>query len=917
MKKYICLALGAVILGGISSLWLLVQSNADDPNAKLDNKVFLPFVTTDGSATNAASLTVKTIQIAQGNAGGQIDAFTFFIPYETNQLDDQFNIGQSTSNLIDVDIETIISIAVHRDGAVIYYDQWEDGLESNLALPSQFSTLAWGDGDPTNNTTNLAPGVQVIGIPANDILTAGTVITLRNVVVLPRDPAQLFFDGGDTLTSVGGAIAVSLTFWTYPTPPNPGILFTDAWELYPTNRWGTDYRIPIGEDLGSNGSNQRGGFSIVGLNVQAVEDGTSVAIDLDGNGPAAPVTPTLNQGQQFNVIQGVRTGARVQASAPVQVHIFAANPTSTYEARGFTMAPFDQWTNDYLAPRSSDGDFWLYNPDSSDLQVNAETTAGTTTITILANGTAKFPVVGLSTATGTRFRSIDGRRFYGLAALDAADAQDWGYALLPFNRLATQTLIGLGLGNYPIPPGPGNGGTGFESRIYVTAVGTTTIFVDYDNNGIADATFPVAPLQEVSITDPNDFDMTGAFLYTIDGTPFASVWGQDESADPALPSIDAGTGIVPLPSLLLQKTFAIAEDVDCTGSVTVGDTVLFKLQYFNVTANAVRNVFVADTLPGRVTYVSNTTFLNGALIPDNGTTPFPLDEGGYNVGQVERFSAGSITFTVRIDDGIAPIINRAEVRSEDLPLGSDSVIVFTSTQAGAPLYQIGNTIVDPPDGVATSGQMVTSSLIITNTGSETISTFPVQDIYEAQYLTFQSAASPPNVTAPGQLNWNDLTDIFGDLAPGAVANLTVTFVVNDLPGTVTETVVRAVGAGGTLTNGAILPMCSGLATLSIRPPDTPTPTPTNTPTATSTPGPTPTRTPTEPYSRITQTPLPPTPAGTPVSINVTSTVFPITFLPETGIKENHSAEWVFMSGLLLLVLSGFGAAWRYLSKHRN
>jgi hypothetical protein len=90
MKKYIRLALGAVILGGISSLWLLLQSNADDPNPKPTNKVFLPFVTTDDSATNAASLTAKTIQIAQGNAGGQIDAFTYFIPYETNQLDDQF-----------------------------------------------------------------------------------------------------------------------------------------------------------------------------------------------------------------------------------------------------------------------------------------------------------------------------------------------------------------------------------------------------------------------------------------------------------------------------------------------------------------------------------------------------------------------------------------------------------------------------------------------------------------------------------------------------------------------------------------------------------------------------------------------------------------------------------------------------------
>ena len=320
------------------------------------------------------------------------------------------------------------------------------------------------------------------------------VITLRNIVALPRDPVTLFFDGGDTLTSQGGAIAVSLTFWT--DEPGPGPLFSDAWELYPTNRWGTEYRIPIGENLAGSGPNQRFGFDIVGLNVQAVQDGTNVEIDLDANG-SFETTVILNQGQQFTRFgteggigpDSTLVGARIRASSPVQVHLISTNPQSRYEMRGYTMVPFNQWASDYVAPRSSDGDFWLYNPNNSDLTIGVETSiTAPTTLIIPANSTVKYPPQGLSSATGVRFTSSDGQRFYGLATLDAADLQDWGYALLPFNRLATQALIGLGLGNVNEPP------DGDESRIYVTVVEATTIFVDYDNDSMVDASFSGSPI---------------------------------------------------------------------------------------------------------------------------------------------------------------------------------------------------------------------------------------------------------------------------------------------------------------------------------------------------------------------------------------------------------------------------------------
>lgn len=728
-------------------------------------------------------------QMQANTSGGPIDAFTFYIPYRADILDDQFEFTLSDPPpdrpppLFDVDIVFIISIAIDRAGSVIYYDHWEDGLEPNRTRPIQPSTEVWGDNNPANG---MPPGFST-DLLATSATNRDDVITLRNTVKSANRPADDFkFDGGDRLTSVGGAIAVTLTFWT--DQPGPGTLYTDAWELYPTNRWGTDYRIPIGENLAGTGPNQRPGFEVVGLNVQAVQDETTVQLDLNADG-AFEETVTLNQGQQVTRLgseigigpQSVLVGAEVQASAPVQVHLITANPQSRYEMRGYTMVPANQWTHDYLAPRSSDGDFWLYNPNDSELEIKVETAlTASTTITIPAKSTVKYPPVGLSAATGIRFTSSDERRFTALAALDESDTQDWGYALLPSNRLATQALVGLGLGNVNEPS------DGDESRIYVTALDDTTIFVDYNNDGQADADFSVAPLVEVPITAPNH-NMTGAFLFTTNGTPFAVVWGQDESAPEALPSIDAGSGIVPLPSLLIQKTFQLNEDADCTGTVTANDTVEFKLQFFNQTVIPIRNIIVSDTLPAAVTYVPNSTLLNGAPLLDNSNgSAFPLDEDGFNAGELPARGQGFLTFQVIVNDDTLPIINQAHISSEDLPTGSDSVIIFTITQVRPPLYQIAQSLVDPPDGFAVRGQVITFNLAITNTGSETITKFPLQENFDTTQLTLQNAIPAVDLVTPGQLSWNDLTDIEGDLPPTATTNLLVSFVINQLPATVME-----------------------------------------------------------------------------------------------------------------------------------
>lgn len=841
------------------------------------------------------------VQAQSNTFGGPIDAFTFYIPYRADILDDQFEFTLSDPPpnrpppLFGVDIVFIISIAIDRAGSIIYYDHWEDGLEPNLTRPIQPSTEVWGDNNPANG---LPPGFST-DLLATSAINRDDVITLRNTVQSANRPPDDFkFDGGDRLTSVGGAIAVTLTFWT--ASPGPGTLYTDAWELYPTNRWGTDYRIPIGENLAGTGPNQRPGFEVVGLNVQAVQDNTTVKLDLNADG-SFEETVTLNQGQQLTRLgseigigpQSVLVGAEVQASAPVQVHLITANPQSRYEMRGYTMVPANQWTHDYLAPRSSDGDFWLYNPNESELELKVETAlTASTTITIPARSTVKYPPVGLSKATGIRFISTDERRFSALAALDESDLQDWGYSLLPTNRLATQALIGLGLGNVNEPPDAD------ESRIYVTALDNTTIFVDYNNDGNADADFSVTPLAEMTITAPNH-NMTGAFLFTSDGTPFALVWGQDESAPEALPSIDAGGSIVPLPSLLIQKTFQLNEDADCTGTVSVNDTVEFKLQYFNQTVIPIRNIIVSDTLPAAVTYIPQTTLLNGTFLPDNSSgSPFPLDESGFNTGDLPALGQGFLTFQVIINDDTLPIINRANISSEELPSRSDSVIIFTTTQARAPLYQMDQTLIDPPGGFAVSGQVITFNLAITNTGSDTIARFPLQDNFNVAQLTFQNAIPTADLVTPGQLGWNDLTLTVGDLPPAATANLLISFIVNPLPAAVPEITVQAIGAGGELSDGTILPACSAGAAVSLKPQPAPTPSPT----------------PPTSSDRPTQTPPSPSTATPVLVIATTTAVFPVVFLPETGTREFKYEERVFISGFLLLVLVGTLAVMHFLGK---
>jgi uncharacterized repeat protein (TIGR01451 family) len=845
----------------------------------------------------------------------EIDAFTFFIPYPADALDDQFD----AANVIDFsgsNIVTTISIAVLREGSVIYYDHWEDGLEANITQPNQPTTEIWGDNNPANG---IPPDFSI------DVLDAGDVITLQNVIeVDPRDPAVVLFDGGDKLVSMGGAVAVNLAVWPETVlgedlTPIPGILFAGAWELYPTSRWGVEHVIPVGQNV----LRGAGSFRTVGLNVQAVQDDTLVRVDLDANGEF-DITRRLNEGEQLTEVEGVNAGARVSASAPVQVHLFTGNPPSIYEARAYTMLPRGQWTGDYLAPRSSDGDYWLYNPHQAELVISAETITGTTVLTVPANSATNFPIGGLSTATGVHFTAADD--FYGIAALDEADAQDWGYALLPIENLTTQALIGWAPGNNNTPP------DGDQSRVYVTAVSTTTVVVDYDNDGAPDARYFVAPLAEVDITDPTDHNMTGAWLYVENGVPFIAVWGQDEDAPPALPSIDVGTNIVPLPAPSIQQHANILSEGYMCGELVQPYTLGFELHAYNDSFNDISDVIVADDLPPEFRYMRgsaamtttvDSTVVESRPISDDGSgSPFPLDEGGYNVGTIPGFGETLITFMAQTTrTGV--FINRAEIIS---PPADPSIktLVLPVRVTG---YAMSKTLIDPPGGLVDPepGQVITFSLSITNTGAVTITRLPVWDQFDERVLTFRSASVPPDLTAAGVITWTDLTVPFGDLPPDASIGGLLSFAVDyPLPPGVARTNNVVLGEGVQDSLERTQAITCGVASLSL---PSPTPTvPVQTPAVTppvnypDTPEP-PTETPTPPVQTPTPgtgTPTPgtgtptlgmgtPTPGtGTPGFPGGGTPTLSVLLLPETGSPPGRGLVWWSWIALPLL---GLLAAW--------
>ena len=654
--------------GGGHEPWFVTDGSSGDldglANGKFETTWYVNPDDSAGSAFELIATGLNSHQIATVNftdAGNPTPVQTFYVPLP------EADINTALGNLysgVGSTINSVISITVTSDNSYIYYDHWEDGYETDISNPAQSSTEIWGDGDLTNGT---APGTT------DDLLDEGDIVALENEVSLPRDSSVTLYDGRDKIAS-SKAIAITRAAWA----TSPGSVLAGAVEVYDTNKYGTSFEVPVGENIDSNSI-----FQYTSLLVTAAQDGTEITVDKkDGGGT---ITRILNEGETYLVNGGVNAGATLTATNPVQAQLLTGDVGAFYESRWFTLYPTEQWSNSYYSPvgttvSSDPAKVFVYNPNAAQITVNYETLNGMGTFPVDPGDVYPFEMPANS---GAHFYTAsDTEKFFAIGAIDAdisANAtHDWGFSLVPESNLTPAAVIGWGPGSSTLTK---NG-----SPAWVTAVDATRIYVDYDGDSTTgdftdpngdryDEHYDISKLESRQFFDNvnNDNNQTGMRIYTTDGTNLTAAWGQDPAnASPGNPYLDLGTTVLPLPvsSVKKEATLAVNGDVNNNGLSDPGDTIEYKITVTNDGVVVLGNVVVNDTIPSGIQYVENSTKINDTSVNDDtlGTTNFLFDEGGYNIGNVAVGDSATVSFQMQINDPydgpVTGITNSAQIDSD-------------------------------------------------------------------------------------------------------------------------------------------------------------------------------------------------------------------------------------------------------------
>lgn len=628
-------------------------------------------------------------------------------------------------------ITNYISVSVVVSGTRIYYDHWEDGYEDNLSQPVQPSTEIWGDGNPSNGYPPYPPELK-----NTDLFAANTVVLLTSDVPVSNRPANVnYYDGRDRLGSTR-SVAITRAVWANDTDT----MHAGALEVYPLDRWGTTYRAAVGVDTVSPST-----FEYTSFAVMAAEDGTQVSIDLDADGNV-DVIESLDEGEGYLSAGSIAAGATVSATAPVQVALITGDICDTFESRWYVPFPVEQWANRYYSPVSTAPGYattvYLFNPGSTDLSVTREIAGGgIITLTVPASGTLANQ---LPAGTGAAFSAVDpNRHFSAVAAVDTTSETnfnfDWGFDLVPVGQLTAQTLIGWGAGR---DPGSAINPNENGSPIWVMGVWPNgesdpiEICVDYDGDNVAanqdsngffyDRKLVLPEFVNARVFDPNDRDQTGMLLYICDGSvaggaQLVAAWGQDpESASIAEPGLDLGTTAPPAATFEAGKTYDLIDDLDGDGKADAGDALRYTIVVRNASRVNLPNVVVSDTVPLHTTYLlSTTTVATGTAtidLPDSSSgTPFPLDDGGVDLGPMSIGAVFTVTFGVRLDNPLPPDVTRILNRATVVVGGETAHPEVPTPVDRDPAINLVKTATHT---VVVSGRTVTYTFTVSNSGGE-------------------------------------------------------------------------------------------------------------------------------------------------------------------------------------------------------
>jgi len=588
------------------------------------------------------------------------------------------------------DVVSLVSITVSTDGTTVWYDHHEDGFDIVAD-----STEVWGDGNPGNG---CAPGVRPC-TSDTDVLVAGQVLVLENTVELAYtgntyyptaidrvETGSFKYDGGDR---VQASKPIAVTRGAYPMAP--GSVLGGGVEMLDTFSWGTNFVAPIGTDSGN--------FELTMFFVMAAVDGTVVTIKPKSGSDS---TYTLNQGGSVQF--PLEEGDELSSTEPVQMDMSAG---SYKELRWYSVLPIEDWYTEYLAPVGNTRGkvkVRLFNPDSSSLTIKMkEYGQRDKTYTLSARAGAWSDTI--DTGNGALF-SAD-KPFSANSIVDTGgNVFDWGYPLIPTNKLTPEVIIGWGYGctdkEFCVKK---HGNDDVRSEVYVSPTKKANIYVDYDNDGIVDKTYTgVNALQGITISESNDEfgssadrDMSGARIWANDFSDsskhvdIAAAWGQnpDLSGGGDSSALDLGTVVVPFLSIAAQKTAVVR-------TVASNTFIDYTIQVSNVGSGVIAagGVQITDKLDAAVKYVADSfVYTVGGNVESVEKAAFPLTGDGLaNPAAFDaRGGQHTMTFTVRVIDTSVDLIYNGGVAT----FGNQAVLfgVYTELESGGnspTLFRQGN-----------------------------------------------------------------------------------------------------------------------------------------------------------------------------------------------------------------------------------
>ncbi|WP_420819544.1 DUF7507 domain-containing protein [Paenibacillus pinistramenti] len=256
-----------------------------------------------------------------------------------------------------------------------------------------------------------------------------------------------------------------------------------------------------------------------------------------------------------------------------------------------------------------------------------------------------------------------------------------------------------------------------------------------------------------------------------------------------------------------QISIVKSSTADITGTITVGDTVVYNVLVSN-TGNLAANVTLTDPLIPNTAFVPNSVIVNGTPFP--GVTP----DAGINIGSVPPGTGSFVSFSVDVISLPSPqqISNQVSAAYTYIPpdgrlLNGTAVSNTLTLPVSAPDV---SAVKSTSFTAAAIGDIIPYTLQITNEGADTINNIIVSDPVP-DGASFVEGSVTLN-GSPLQSANPAVGFAIGSLTPGASATVAFRFTVNAVPSNAsldnqaTVTFTSGVFAGSTLSNAVAVPV---------------------------------------------------------------------------------------------------------------